>query len=52
MRLPSPYSAPTFNPKDYLTRPHQYNEYIDENIDLLCGDATSELQSDAISTLS
>lgn len=51
MRLPSPYSAPTFNPKDYLTKPHQYNEYIDENIDLLCGDAMLELQSNAISTL-
>lgn len=51
MRLPSPYSAPTFNPKDYLTKPHQYNKYIDENIDLLCGDAMLELQSNAISTL-
>lgn len=51
LRLPSPYSAPPFNPKDYLTKPHQYNQYIEENIDLLCGDAMLELQSNAISTL-
>ncbi len=51
MRLPSPYSAPSFNPRDYLTKPNQYNQYIENNIDLLCGDAMLELQSNAISTL-
>ncbi len=51
LRLPSPYSAPVFNPKDFLTTPHQYNTYISSNIDLLCGDAMLELQSNAISTL-
>ena len=51
MRLPSPYSVPVFNPKDYLTNPKQYNQYIEDNIDLLCGDAMLELQSNAISTL-
>lgn len=51
MRLPAPYSAPTFNPKDYLTKPNQYNQYIEDNIDLLCGDAMLELQPNAISTL-
>lgn len=51
LRLPSPYSVPTFNPRDYLTRPQQYNSYIADNIDLLCGDAMLELQSNAISTL-
>lgn len=51
MRLPSPYSVPSFNPKDYLTKPYQYNHFIGENIDLLCGDAMLELQSNAISTL-
>lgn len=51
MRLPSPYSVPSFNPKDYLTKPHRYNSYISDNIDLLCGDAMLELQSNAISTL-
>lgn len=51
LRLPSPYSEPSFNPKDYLTKPHKYNSYIADNIDLLCGDAMLELQSNAISTL-
>lgn len=51
LRLPSPYSAPVFNPKDFLTTPYQYNTYIPDNIDLLCGDAMLELQSNAISTL-
>lgn len=51
LRLPAPYSAPSFNPKDYLTKPHQYNSCIEDNIDLLCGDAMLELQSNAISTL-
>ena len=51
LRLPSPYSEPSFNPKDYLTQPHKYNSYIADNIDLLCGDAMLELQSNAISTL-
>ena len=52
MRLPSPYSVPLFNPREYyLTKPHEYNQYIQDNIDLLCGDAMLELQSNAISTL-
>ncbi len=51
MRLPTPYSVPLFNPMDYLTNPRQHNPYIEENIDLLCGDAMLELQSNAISTL-
>ena len=51
MRLSSPYSVPLFNPRDYLTKPHEYNQYIQDNIDLLCGDAMLELQSNAISTL-
>lgn len=51
MRLPAPYSVPIFNPNDFLTKPNQYNQYIEDNIDLLCGDAMLELQSNAISTL-
>ena len=35
MRLPSPYTPPAFNPKDYITTPVQYNPYIPSNIDLL-----------------
>ena len=34
-----------------MTQPHKYNSYIADNIDLLCGDAMLELQSNAISTL-
>ncbi len=51
MRLPSPYSAPTFNTYDYITNVSKYNKNISENIDILCGDAMLELQSNAISTL-
>lgn len=51
LRLPAPYSVPSFNPRDYLTKPQRFNQYIEENIDLLCGDAMLELQSNAISTL-
>ena len=51
LRLPSPYTSPLFNTKDFLTKPNSYNQYIPNNIDLLCGDALLELQSNAISTL-
>lgn len=51
MRLPLPYNAPKFTPEDYLTKPFEFNKYIEPNIDLLCGDAMLELQSNAISTL-
>ncbi len=51
MRLPSPYSPPSFNPKDFLTTPSEYNAFVPDNIDLFCGDPLLELQSNAISTL-
>lgn len=51
LRLPSPYSIPKFNQNDFLATPNKYNSYIPENIDILCGDALLELQSNAISTL-
>lgn len=51
LRLPSPYNPPQFDPREYLTIPKNYNQYIPQNIDLLCGDALLELQSNAISTL-
>ena len=51
LRLPSPYSVPTFNPFDYISHAHEFNSYVSDNIDLLCGDALLELQSNAISTL-
>jgi len=51
IRLPSPYTSPSFEPRDFITTPYTYNSYIPENIDLLCGDSMLELQSNAISTL-
>lgn len=51
LRLPAPYNVPSFSPADYITQPNKYNSYMPKNIDLLCGDAMLELQSNAISTL-
>lgn len=51
LRLSSPYILPIFHSEDFLTKPNSYNGYIPNNIDLLCGDALLELQSNAISTL-
>ncbi|KKR08311.1 MAG: ATPase [Parcubacteria group bacterium GW2011_GWC2_39_14] len=51
IRMPSPFSVPSFSPQDYLTKPSKYNEQVPENIDLLCGDPLLELQSNAMSTL-
>ena len=51
MRLPSPYTVPTFTAMDFITKPSEFNSYIPANVDLLCGDPLLELQSNAISTL-
>ncbi len=51
LRLPSPYAVPEFKARDFITNPHRFNDYIPDNIDLLCGDPLLELQSNAISTL-
>ena len=51
LRLPSPYSIPTFKPEEFITTPHNYNNSIVENIDLLGGDPLLELQSNAINSL-
>ena len=51
LRLPSPYTPPSFTAQDFLTQPYKYNKNIPENIDLLCGDPMLELQANAISTL-
>lgn len=51
MRLPSPYSPPTFNSHDFLTNPSKFNAGIPHNIDLVCGDPLLELQSNAVNTL-
>ncbi len=51
MRLPSPYTAPSFTAADYITIPSEFNSYIPTNIELVCGDPLLELQANAISTL-
>ncbi|MEA5003944.1 MAG: ParA family protein [Christensenella sp.] len=51
MRLPAPYSPPSFTSTDFITTPHDFNSFIPVNIDLFCGDPLLELQSNAISTL-
>lgn len=50
-RLPAPYAMPTLTPSDYISTPHDYNETIPDNVDLIAGDPLLELQSNAISTL-
>jgi cellulose biosynthesis protein BcsQ len=51
LRLPSPYTPPTFEAHDYITKPSKYNSEIPENIDLVCGDPLLELQANAVNTL-
>ena len=51
MRLPSPYTVPTFNADDFITHPRELNSAIPDNIDLVCGDPLLELQSNAVNTL-
>ncbi len=52
IRLPSPYSLPTFDAQDFITRPSDTNKSIPQNMRLVCGDPLLELQSNAINTLS
>lgn len=51
LRLPSPYTPPTFNARDFITKPFTYNIGIPQNIDLVCGDPLLELQANAVNTL-
>lgn len=51
LRLPAPYEVPSFDPRDFLTQPAEFNRNVPENVDLVCGDPLLELQSNAISTL-
>lgn len=51
LRLPSPYTPPTFNAHDFITKPSAYNKGIPLNIDLVCGDPLLELQANAVNTL-
>ena len=51
LRLPTPYAVPTFQARDFITTPSQFNRQIPKNIDLICGDPLLELQANAMSTL-
>jgi cellulose biosynthesis protein BcsQ len=51
LRLPSPYTPPTFNAHDFISKPHACNSAISPNIDLVCGDPLLELQANAVNTL-
>jgi cellulose biosynthesis protein BcsQ len=51
MRLPLPYTAPNFDPSDYIVSPLSFNHSIPSNVSLLAGDPLLELQATAVSTL-
>ena len=51
LRLPSPYTPPSFSAGDFVTKPSKYNGGIPNNIDLVCGDPLLELQANAVNTL-
>jgi cellulose biosynthesis protein BcsQ len=51
-RLPLPYAVPAgLQPQAFISTPHQFNDAIPANIDLLAGDAVLELQTNAMATL-
>lgn len=50
-RLSSPFSPIGFTSTEYIVKPSYYNDYIDENIDLVCGDPLVELQVTAMNSL-
>ena len=50
-RLPSPFTVPTITASAYISKPHDYNAQIPDNVDLIAGDPLLELQSTAMSTL-
>ncbi len=51
IRLPSPFSPPNFDAKNFITNPFTFNNSIPKNIDLVCGDPLLELQAIAMNTL-
>ncbi|MRD73628.1 AAA family ATPase [Rhodocyclus tenuis] len=51
LRLPSPYSAPAFLARDFITYPSRLNSGMPENVHLVCGDPLLELQANAVNTL-
>jgi cellulose biosynthesis protein BcsQ len=52
IRLPSPFTVPSFDPRDFITKPVKFNRRIPANVDLVCGDPLLELQANAANTLS
>ncbi len=51
LRLPAPYSPPSFDAHDFITKPNKYNSGVPKNVDLVCGDPLLELQANAVNTL-
>jgi len=50
-RLPSPFISSGIIPENYISKPHEFNQKIPENVDLIAGDPLLELQSNAMATL-
>jgi cellulose biosynthesis protein BcsQ len=52
IRLSNPYSIPTINYNQFISKPNVYNNSIPNNVDLIAGDRIIELQANSISALS
>jgi len=50
-RLPAPFTPPSFNAHDFITKPAEYNPEIPVNVHLVCGDPLLELQANSVNTL-
>lgn len=51
LRMRAPFTPPSFQAKDYVASPCEYNSSIPRNIELVCGDPLLELQAIAMNTL-
>ena len=49
MRLPNPFTPPSFQPDDFIVFPRQFNRNIEPNVYLLPGDPLLELQVTTVS---
>ena len=52
IRLSNPYNIPTVDYNQFISKPHDYNNTIPNNVDLIAGDRIIELQANSISALS
>ncbi|KAA5081520.1 ParA family protein, partial [Bacteroides fragilis] len=50
-RIPSPFTLPTINTTQFISKPNTFNQNIPENVDLLAGDKLLEIQGNALTTL-